>query len=318
MIKQLCGVTLASLLFASPAWSQFNNIFEDVQEAPIRFYLEPKVGFGSGGVKYTEGTNVSNSSSAMGIFASSIVGWYSNDVYFGLDLRYDNLMGAVDLNSKKEALNIFTAGLGFGYTFEYVPMRWYFSLDLQQRAWTASQSMGSGYQTGGYRIGLSYYLNESIILNADMGEPSYGEGSGASAKGLEAKVYGFSVSMPMDFERSKTPWKVRRGYTSSQKPDSAIKNLDIKDELSKPVEEDFSNDVSQEPPQTEPVAEAPATEEPSLVDEAIDDVADEKAQTSEPSEESATNEDFEEEITDDSAPAEASPQDEVTDDELEL
>lgn len=270
MKKQLLSTILGLLALSGTAQAQFNDMFQETESTPIRFYFEPKVGLGSAGVKYSENGTTSNQSGANTFFVSSILGWYANDIYFGLDLRYDNAMSAVEQNSKKEALNIFSAGIGFGYTLEYVPVRWYLSLDLQQRAWASSDAMSSGFVTGGYRAGLSYYVSDKMLVNFDMSEPVYLSGSGSSLSGVEAKIYGISFSLPMDFERSTTPWRERRGYVSDAKPDSAIKNLDIKDEFT--------------PTNT------PNTTDSSLVDEAIDDVATEKQST--PPEATSKSDDF--------------------------
>lgn len=209
----------------------------------VRMYAEPKVGFGTSAVSYKAGTTDSKNNGALSYFVSSVVGWHSNDIYFGFDFRYDNAIDAVSNTIEKNSFNLLTMGLGFGYTLEYTPMRWYLSMDLQQRAWTSSQTMSDAITTGGYRMGISYYLRENLLLNFDYTEPYYKSGASTGEK-VEAKIYGISLSIPMDFAPQTVPWRERRGMVSEIKPDSTIKNLDFKDEINSDPSENFDDQPS--------------------------------------------------------------------------
>lgn len=226
--------------------------FAFAEDPEIRLFLEPKVGFGSAGVKYKSGSINSDTTGANTVFVSTVMGWTANDLYFGADLRYDNAIGAVEDGSFQDSINVFSLGLGFGYTMEYIPLRWYLALDIQQRVWNSKSSSGmsSAVETGGTRFGLSYYINEKFLLNFDFSEP-YFKASSSTGDSVRASIYGLSLSVPIDFERETVPWRERRGYVSDVKPNSVLENIDTQSELREasnpPADDNFGDDLDESP-----------------------------------------------------------------------
>lgn len=186
--------------------------------ADSKFYFEPKVGFGSSGIKHNNGTTTNSESGISSFNVQSVIGAASENGYFGLDMRYDNLMNALTVNSEKQNLNYLSLGIGFGYTMTYVPIRLTFSLDLQQRGW--SSSMDSAFESGGYRFGIGYYISEKMLVNFDYSEPySKNENSGVA---YLPKIYSLNISFPMDFSTPDTPWRERRGYNNNAASPEAV------------------------------------------------------------------------------------------------
>lgn len=177
--------------------------------AQAAVYFEPKVGVGSAGVDYNDGASSSTSTGISNFNAGGIIGSAREDLYFGLDLRYDNL-GNYDGNNN--SLNFLSLGLGLGYTFTYVPIRWTFTLDLQQRAWT--NDFNNMIESGGWRTGFGYFMAKNVLVNFEYSEPYYSnEDNGVK---FLPRIYTVSLSFPMEFDSPSEPWKERRGYKKKQ------------------------------------------------------------------------------------------------------
>lgn len=179
--------------------------FSFAATAQSAVYVEPKIGFGTSGIDYNSGSGANTATGITTFNAGSVFGSSIDDFYFGLDLRYDNL-GNYD--GSKASLNFLSVGLGIGYTLKYVPLRWTFTLDLQQRAWT--DNFNDMVESGGWRMSIGYFMAKNVLASFDYSEPYYSN-STSGVKYLP-RIYSLSLSFPMEFDSPKEPWKERRGY----------------------------------------------------------------------------------------------------------
>ncbi len=171
--------------------------------------LEPNFGVGYA----TNSASISNLNYNQGGGAPSgglRVGYFTDYLFMGLDAKISYLI----LPGGNSA-PLYTAGFGLGFTADFVPLRYYFAVDLLN----STQYQSTSLSAFGFRVGVGYYITESTMLNLEYQIISFNGSSGGIDATDNFRGFFAMLSFPMLFDYPTTPWRER--YRSRQGPSSS-------------------------------------------------------------------------------------------------
>ena len=176
-------------------------------------YVEPSVGYGMGTVNVAKSTFAgAESMSAPSLGAR--LGVFFDYVFVGADLKASYL----SLQGDKSNL-MTTLGLGMAFTMDYVPLRFFGSLDLANNM----RAQNTNLTSFGYRVGVGYYITENILVNLEMQSAKFSALDSGSTTTASFQGYFATVSFPFTFGYPSTPWRER--YRTRQGPSSSGSQL---------------------------------------------------------------------------------------------
>jgi hypothetical protein len=119
-------------------------------------------------------------------------------VHVFAEVHYLNMSG----DSEREILGAkgFESGIGLGWEWK-IPLMTSFSLSSVEL--TEGQNT---YQAGGFKIGISYFLKESVKMNVSFQNLGASDNSSAGSN----QIYQATMSFPLDFQYPKEYWRENR------------------------------------------------------------------------------------------------------------